>query len=195
MRNAFLDIFPSEKSHWMQKPIGIPVVNREFAAGDPDAFVAWYWKVFTNSFPDSRTFTVVRNPRDVFLSARSYWKFPPEAIWRTLSLTYRIIAHDRKNFRTVIRHGDLVARPAETLRAVAAAVELPFDVRMLQAFETLHVPSPGTMFGSQDDLAERRGGGFSHKDRWDNVPSGAAAEETVERYRNLLSLYGLPGDD
>jgi hypothetical protein len=194
VRNAFLNIFPSDKPYWMQKPIGIPRVHREFKVTESEEFVEWYWKVFTNSFPNSKNFSVVRHPKDVFLSARRYWKFPAEGIWRTLSLMYRIISYRTENFRIVVRHADLNSRPAEVVRAIAEAVELPYDESMLQAFETLHVPVPGTVFGSREQLLERRSGGFSHKDEWDAVPDDPAAEETMDLYRQLLSRFSLPED-
>jgi sulfotransferase family protein len=194
VRNAFLQVFPSPKRHWMHKPIGIPRVWRDFPADDPDAFIAWYWRVFNTSFPGARTFSVLRHPKDVFVSSKRYHGFTDEQIWRNQALIYRILGHAKENLRIVIRHQDLIAEPEETLRKLCDAVELPFDTAMLKAFEVLQVPMRGTMFGSRDELLARRESAFSHESLREDVPTTSHTAEAMERYQGLLAMFGLPGD-
>ncbi len=195
VRNAFLHVFPSPKQHWMHKPIGIPRVWRDFAADDPDAFVAWYWRVFHASFPGARVFTVLRHPKDVFVSSKRYHGFTDEQIWRNQALIYRILGHARENLRIAIRHKDLIAEPEAVLRRLCDAIALPFEAAMLQAFEVLQVPARGTMFGSRDALMARRETAFSHAAHREEVPMTGQAQEALERYRAVLALHGLPDDE
>ncbi len=108
---------------------------------------------------------------------------------------YRIMTHRKENFRIVVRHEELVADPEGTLRRIADAVELPFDPGMLDAFDKLHVPVKGTLFGTRDELASRRAEGFSHRAHRESVPLCGQAEEAIAHYRRLLDMFGLPGDE
>jgi Sulfotransferase family len=195
VRNAFLQVFPSPKRHWMHKPIGVPRAWRDFAADDPDGFVAWYWRAFDASFPGARIFSVLRHPKDVFVSSKRYHGFTDEQIWRNQALIYRILGHAKESLRIVIRHRDLIAAPEAVLRKLCDAVELPFDEQMLKAFEVLQVPARGTMFGSRDELLARRESAFSHHAQRADVPMAGHAEEAIERYRALLAAHGLPDDE
>jgi hypothetical protein len=194
VRNAFLLAFPSPKRNWMHKPIGVPRIWRDFSDDDLDSFVVWYWRVFQQSFPNSRTFSVVRHPKDVFLSARRYHGFPEEQVWENQALMYRLMANSDGAIRTIVRHADLVSDPERTMRKICDAVDLTFDPCMLSAFDVLQVPAKGTLFGTNEDLLKRRETHFSHRTQHDSIPLAPRASDTMERYRQLLEQFDLPDD-
>jgi hypothetical protein len=197
VRQAFLTVFPSDKNQWMHKPINTPRILRDLTDGesDSDTFVAWYWNVFTRSFPASRNLAVVRNPCDVVISARKYSDFIDSEVWRSLRFIYRMLIYRKEHFRIVLRYEDMIARPAETLKQICDAVGLDFNLRMPDAFERLHVPVKGTMFGTAEELAGRRKAAFSHRDEHNSLVLDDAAKRTLESYQDVLSLFGLPLDE
>jgi hypothetical protein len=170
-------------------------VQRDFPDMDADEFVAWYWTVFSRSFPGSRNLAIVRDPRDVFISARRYFGFPDVAIWRSLGFIYRVLMYRRENFRIVVRYADAIADPVATMKSIAEAVDLPYHPAMPKAFDRLHVPVKGTMFGTEEDLAKRREAAFSHDAEREALVLDDAAKRTIAHYHEMLALFGLPGGE
>jgi hypothetical protein len=196
VRNAFLAVLPSEKKEWMQKPIGLPRIYRDFPDVEPDSdmFVAWYWTAFRRSFPESRSLAILRNPLDVVISGKGYLGVDDAVMWRSLKFLYRSLAHGRESLRIVVRYSDMIAEPEATLRAICQAVDLDYSPRMPQAFDRLHVPVRGTMFGSDEVLAEKRKTGFLRLDERKALTLNDDALRTIERYHETLALFGLPPD-
>ncbi len=196
VRQAYLTVFPSDKAEWMHKPIGVPRIQRDFKDIEPDsdAFVQWYWTVFLRSFPQSRNFAILRNPLDVVISGRTYAGARDAVLWRSVKFLYRSLAHAKDEMRIVVRYGDIVADPAATLRRICEAVELEYVPRMPRAFERLHVPARGTMFGTEEELAEKRRSGFRHLEERHALSRDDEARRMLERYQETLALFGLPED-
>ncbi|HWA90310.1 MAG TPA: sulfotransferase [Rhizomicrobium sp.] len=197
VRHAFLAVFPSEKKQWMHKPIGLPRIHRDFPDVEPDSdvFVEWYWTVFRRCFPQSRNLAILRNPLDVVISGKRYLGVEDALMWRSLKFLYRSLAQGRNHIRIVVRYAEMIADPVATLKRICEAVELDYDPRMPRAFDQLHVPVRGTMFGSEEDLAEKRRAGFSHADERAALVLDDDALRTIERYRETLALFGLPDDE
>lgn len=185
VRKAFLTVFPSEKEHWMQKPIGTPRIMWDFDAKDVDSFVEWYWTVFNRSFPQSRKFSIVRNPNDVYLSAKKYWGFTDLGIWRTQWIMYKIIGHQRANLRHLMLFEELVARPEENMKLMMERIDLPFDEAMMSAFGELHVQSGDDTAAPGDALSDKASKGFSHKEKWDAIPDCEFRNEALAEYEKL----------
>ncbi len=197
VRQAFLTVFPSDKREWLQKPIGLPRIYGDFPGIEPDsdAFVAWYWQAFTRSFPASRNLAIIRDPRDVAISAKKYLGSQDHLIWRSLRFVYNALAYGRESFSIVVRYEDLIAQPVSTLKHVCAAVTLDYRPQMMWAFDKLHVPVKGTMFGTAEELAERRKRAFSHRDEHDQLVLDHDAKRTISRYHEILSLFALPAEE
>lgn len=196
VQQAFLTVFPSEKKEWMHKPIGVPRIHADFPGTEPESetFVQWYWMVFSRSFPQSRNLAILRNPLDVVLSMTRYLDVPDSTVWRSLNFLYRSLALAPEKPRIVVTYEQLVAEPEMTLKRICEAVSLTFHPRMLRAFDRLHVPARGVMFGTPEDLQERRARGFSHQHEREALALGPDARRAIGRYHELLAVFGLPAD-
>lgn len=196
VRNAFLAVLPSEKKEWMQKPIGLPRIYRDFPDIEPDSdrFVEWYWTAFRRSFPESRSLAILRNPLDVVVSGKSYLGVDDAVMWRSLKFLYRSLAQGKESLRIVVRYESMIAEPEATLRTICQAVDLDYNPRMPEAFDRLHVPMRGTMFGSDEALAEKRKTDFSRLEERKSLDLNDDALHTIERYHETLALFGLPPD-
>ena len=194
VRRAFLKVFPSDKTEWAQKPIGVPRIHRDFPGVEPhsDAFVEWYWTAFRRSFPRSRNFAILRHPLDTVASATKYLGCDDAVVWRSLKFLYAALAKGKDDMRIVVRYSDMIADPAAALKRICDAVELQFVPRMTRTFNKLHVPVRGTMYGSEEDLAGKRASGFSRRDEWDRLRMDDDAKHALDRYYEPLSLFGLP---
>ncbi len=191
VRHAFLTVLPSDKKEWMHKPIGLPRIYRDFVEEpDSDEFVGWYWSVFRQCFPQSRNLAIVRHPFDILLSARSYG-IRDAGAWRTLRFLYRSLVLAREELRIVVHYDELIANPVAALKRICEAVALDFHPNMPKAFDTLHVPAKGTIFGTAEELAEKRKTAFSHRGDWEELVVDDYARVALERYQEVVSLFGL----
>jgi Sulfotransferase family len=187
VQSAFSRIYPSERKYWMQKPIGTPRIMWDFNAEEQKTFPEWYWMVFNSSFPDARKFAIVRNPNDVFLSAREYWKYPDDAIWRTQYMMYKIMNHPNSGLRCVLKYEDVVANRDVRIRELTKALGIDFQDRMLAPFNELHVPQIGKPKGSETELKEKKSKGFSHQDEWAGIADTPNRALALEEYQKLAS--------
>ncbi|MGB0659658.1 MAG: hypothetical protein ACPGNV_05705 [Mangrovicoccus sp.] len=185
VRNAFSSVFPSEHELWMHKPIGTPKVLWEFPQNKIDEFVDWYWMAFNNSFPESRTFAVIREPRDVFLSARGYWDFPKDQIWKTQWIMYKILAHPEAKLRNIVFYEELVQEPEKIMRGLMKDLDLPFSEDMLAAFGNLHVPESKDAAKADQVLDQKKSKGFSRQDQWAEIEITEMATKALAAYDAL----------
>lgn len=141
VRSVFLESFPASKTHWMHKPIGVPqtLIRRGVDdSGMPDA--AWYWKVLTQSFPDATFLTILRDPFDVTFSAKQYWGYEESGIWWSLACMAHLLLHEDCPVKFAVRYEELAADRERVTREVFAYCGIPFEERVLTAFDVAHVP-------------------------------------------------------
>jgi hypothetical protein len=185
-RFAFLKAFPSDKPEWIHKPIGIPRIFWEFGYHNAEHFISWYWMVLSNIFPNSRNFSIVRHPFDVFLSARDYWDFDDAAIWQTLTLMMRLLHYGVNNFRIVVKYEDLVREPENTMRSICGAVELPFSENMLKDFDVLHAQRTDHKGFSTEHIEEKKASQFSRQTDWEIISGTPEASAALRAYEALI---------
>ncbi|MFD0979794.1 sulfotransferase [Tropicimonas aquimaris] len=189
VRKAFLTIYPSEREHWMMKPIGTPRIMWDFSSKDWDAFAKWYWMVFNTSFPQARKFTIIRHPNDVFLSSKKFWGGKDLALWRAQYIMYKIIGHQHAGLRHIMLYDQLVADPEPQMRRMMERVGVPFSDRMMKAFGQLHVPTEGVHVQSDPGgaLQEKAAKGFSREEEWGSIEDSEFREEAMAEYASLRS--------
>ncbi|OLP56956.1 hypothetical protein BJF92_20790 [Rhizobium rhizosphaerae] len=136
VQGLFSHLFPSEKRFWLHKPIGIPQAIWHFAGDD---FPAWYWNVLHQSFPGSTTFTILRNPMDVAVSARLYWGFDSEEIVQQLAQMAELIIHPHSSVRFAVNYHDFARDPATQVPKLCEQLGIDYQPQMLDAFKIKHV--------------------------------------------------------
>lgn len=191
VRGAFLNIFPSDKPLWMQKPIGTPKMMWDFPSGDLDGFIDWYWMVFNSAFPKARKFSIIRHPNDVYLSAKKFWNFADDAIFRTQWIMNRILMHRHAGLRHLMTFEGLIAAPEDGMKALMDSLELTFDPNMMDAFAQLHVPSEDVHVARGGDLEKKQKANFSHQAKWDAIDDFPHKEKAIESYEQLKQMHGL----
>ncbi len=190
VRHAFLRLFPSHKIEWIQKPIGLPrVFGREFGYDKFEEFSDWYWAVFYAAFPASRTFSIIRHPYDVFISARKYWNFTDEEIWKTQIAMLKLLCSPQANLKIVLPYQSLVDEPEAAVRQLCEKVGISFHEKMLLPTLRLHAPEIGRRFGSQAEFARRQSEKFTRQAQWDEViPKDPLAHQALDQYHVALGL-------
>lgn len=156
---ALLDLFPSDRPRWFHKPIMIPEARRHFASDD--AFFEWYWKVSRLLFPQGRWFTVVRDWRDVAISAMQRWGWKQDAAIVSEIRLHKLLLHRDSKVGLVIDFEDLTSDPEGSVRRLLSHLELEFHPRCLKVFERIHAPNSGQ--GDKDTIEALRERAFRHE--------------------------------
>jgi hypothetical protein len=192
-RNMYMDMFPSPKKFWMQKPIGSSFVRNLGRFWEREAdFIDWYWETMVTLFPDGRFLTILRNPCDVVLSSADYWGMDQRDAWISLGVMARILLHSNSLISHAIRFDNLVNEPEAEIRRLCDAAAIPFDASMLQATKVVHVPKIGTFVQPADAEKERIERKFSRQEQWANLDRGAIEPDAVGDIRMLWDRYGVP---
>ncbi len=193
-RAALLSILPSDKPHWMQKPIGLPML-RPYAQG-PDKSAGlngpcppeWYWSVLKNVFPKGRYFTVLRQPCDVVLSAIDYWGWDERVVWQNLADHCRILMHEASQVEYAVNFENLVEDPEAAITRLFEKFEIPWHDCVMCAMKKIHVPGKG-----RANINPRQ---MSRRDQWRRlnpsaVPPGAILD--IDRLWHKFDLsFELP---
>lgn len=180
IRSQFEQFFPSSEARWMHKPIGSPMCSGSFA--DKDEYLNWYWQVFDDIFPESKTFTIVRHPLDVLISSNRWWGRNFGQIAKSMKLTAQLALHPHASIGYSLCYENLVANPESELEALFAFVELPWNETCLQAFDTRHEASP-----VNDEI--------DNKNMWDAIPRSVLDDEfyaTVGAHWSAVSGKSMP---
>lgn len=157
---ALLELFPSDRPRWFQKPIMIPEARRHFATDE--AFFEWYWKVSLLLFPQGVWFTVVRDWRDVAISAMRRWGWTQEAAIVSEIRLHKLLLHRDSKVGLVMAFEDLTTDPEAAIRRLLSHVGLDFHPRCLRAFERSHAPNAGQ--GDRDTIESLRARAFRHEE-------------------------------
>jgi hypothetical protein len=197
IRELLVSFFPSSKQFWMQKPIGAPEIHWYFSARRKQSvFTEWYWIGFECMFPDARFFSVLRDPRDVVISAMDYFKVNELQAWQAIERVYDLLLHERSLVQHAILYQDLVTRPEQTLRRLCAYLGLEFDPACLSAFDYLYVqapPEPGKTWSYRHRKAadnEKERISFSRRDSWQRLQLGEFGYTVVEKAAKLWHKFG-----
>ncbi|NVL90347.1 MAG: sulfotransferase [Desulfobacterales bacterium] len=90
---------------------------------------------FLNSFPDSKSIIVVRDPRDVTASNNStpakYPLFFLGRQWRKLAFLGKYIEKQYPGRVLLLRYEDLVENPEQVVKSLCSFVEVPFESSLL----------------------------------------------------------------
>ena len=184
VRQALATTVPSDRPRWFQKPIGVPKdITEIFRDDEWDEAAVWYWKVFTQSFPGAKYFTILRNPFDVILSARDYWGYDEAALWWSLGLMSHLLAHPSSPVQYALRFEDLVRDPRAAITALFLYLDVPFHEDVMAAFSHIHVPAKG-----REQLAP---GEVSRRSGWESLdPTAAQSGRYHTRFLGpVLKLY------
>ena len=169
---AFLAMFPDTGApHWMHKPIGVPWVFQLGVMKDRtlDEKIAWYWNVLQRSFPNSRTFTVLRHPYDVVLSAEQYWGAPHKGAWRSVVTMAKIIDHAASDIRFAVSHARLVSEAETEVTRMLGYLGLDPDPASVAATDKVFVPQMGRNRVPKDREEGRVARGFSRREDWHRI--------------------------
>jgi hypothetical protein len=126
------------------------------------------------------------------ISGKRYLGVEDAVMWRSLNFLYAALAHGKDRVRLVVRYADMIADPEATLKRICDAVALDFSPRMPRAFEQLHVPVRGTMYGTEEELAEKRETRFLHLEEREALRLDDDAQKAIGRYHQVLEMFGLP---
>lgn len=139
VQRMFLDMFPSEKPLWLQKPIGMPECFWLLNDIGIDS-KTWYWNVLKSSFPEGKYLTILRNPIDVAVSAHLYWGFNIADIVAQLAELTKIITHPDSLVRYAVSYDRIMSSPKRTIMDLCKYLGIPFKKSMLVAMYEDHVP-------------------------------------------------------
>ena len=137
VRGAFRAVFPSSRSRWLQKPIGVPEAFWLQKATGVDC-AEWYWTAMNASFPDALTFTVLRNPIDVAVSAHLYWGYDCREIVAQLGEMADLIVHPRSRVAFAVDFNALTKEPSRQIQIMCERLHLDFAPSMLDAMNQAH---------------------------------------------------------
>jgi len=183
VREALLTTLPSDRPRWFQKPIGVPVaLSNKFPDDQWDEAATWYWKVFSQSFPDARYFTILRNPFDVVLSAKAYWGYDQATLWWSLGLMSHLLAHPSSPVTCAVRFEELVRDPRAAVGALFDSFDVPFHEDVMAAFESIHAPARG-----REQLAP---GAVTRGAEWAALDPAAAKARFLEPIHGLFEKFG-----
>lgn len=144
VQSCFLSCFPDSRKHWFHKPIGVPrALAERYDEKEWSKAASWYWSVMKSTFPKARYITLVRQPCDVVASAKAYWGFDEAAIWGNYAFMCYLLLHPDCPVKYVISYEEMIMEPEATVRALFENIGVDFDVNVLSAFSTVHVPSKG----------------------------------------------------
>lgn len=176
IRGMFMHLFPSKKKYWFHKPIGVPIVYRNFT--NDDDFCRWYWNVIDLVFPHSQYFTVLRNPYDVIISSEDWWGRSQTSIVQSHLLMAKLISHPSSKVNLAIHYEDLVLDPESNLRKLCNHINLPFKEEMLQVFDkTWSVKGNANGENISEEVRRQQ---LTKKDKWDRIEMENITDEFKE---------------
>lgn len=181
IRSVFLDLFASEKPIWFQKPIGVPSewLEKIQLIGE-DKAADWYWTVLAETFPEARFFTILRNPYDVVVSAKAYWKLEEWMIWEQMRIMAEFIMHPKSRIDHAISFDDLNQSFDEEMARLCSHLNLSSSPRMKSAKEVRHVPSHLSGSGRQVD----------YKVRWAELADAPHVDEALSNIEQVWQRFG-----
>ncbi len=181
------------KKHWMQKPIGVPWVW--WALGkqglSEEERIKWYWQVLEYSFPEGQNITVLRHPYDVVLSAEKYWGISLEKAWASIVRMARILGHDSANITHAVSYDQLVQEPLGETERLFSAIDRPFSIKTLQAFERIWVPEMNTRDTALQPDHPRFVARFSRQAEWGRLQGVDFPLEEREVIIAMWRRYGV----
>lgn len=191
IQRQFLHLFPSKHRHWMQKPIGIPIIARTF--GDESEFYDWYWEVLEQTFPDARFFTVLRHPLDVLISSDEWWDYGLPAIIESNRKIAKLLTHPRSKVEFAVNYHELISNPREQVTRLFEAISISPHTKCFEVFDTGHVlnhpnqaePAPHSTF-----VQKRRQQGFSHQEKWTTIDRTLLTSDYREAIDGCWEKYG-----
>jgi hypothetical protein len=189
IRQLLIALEPSDRERWFHKPIGIPKLigwwqlpGEKTTNGFP---IEWYWRVLDAAFPRGRYLACLRNPWDVVLSWQRFAGWKQQDLWRDVLISYRMIGYGIDRFTVILFFDDLIHRPAETLKQMFTAVDLPMVEGALAAFDT-----PRSMKGLK--IME------THKEAWSAAErpniSEQEASDIVAIWKQLGRSFDSPDE-
>lgn len=181
VREVFERVYPSGKSFWFHKPIGLPFVRNSMFQHDDSALIKWYWSVVNGTFPDAKLFALIRHPLDVVRSSRDYWGIPETDAWEALALMSRILMAAPSGRVSFICFDDLVLNPRSTLERLFESTGVAFDEVVLGAFEQQHVAT------SDKEMSIRIA---FRESEWESLDSRAALRKWTKPIAEVLELSG-----
>lgn len=193
VRAAFLSFFESPAPDWVHKPINVPWTIPNPVRNDPARFeqaAADYWQTMAFSFPQSRNLTILRHPYDVVLSARAYWKYPLDHIWRSIVNMAQIVNHADSDISFAISHQRLVTEPEVEIRRLLAHVGLSEDPACFAAAEKVYVPKKGAGRRPKAKMADHVARAFSHRERWDSIDMSGFTDADREIIAAMWARFG-----
>jgi len=159
VRSSFLSCFPDDKKQWFHKPIGVPIaVSSKFSEEEWDSAAIWYWNAINTMFPKAKFFTILRHPFDVVLSAKSYWGFDEASIWWNYAFMAYLLSHPLCPIKFALSYEEMVINPESAIKSLFEYIEVPFDERVMQAFNKVHAAAKG-----RESVLTN---GFSRKNEW-----------------------------
>lgn len=139
VQKLFLGIFPSDKTFWLQKPIGIPEcfwILKELGIDTK----SWYWSVLKSSFPNGKFITILRNPIDAAISSHLYWNFPINDIVSQIGEMAEIINHPDSLVKYAISYKELIKKPKYSISKMCKYLNIGFKMSMLEPLKYQHAP-------------------------------------------------------
>ena len=183
VRQTFVTCFPDERAHWMQKPIGIPKAMQAFDDPAGDDAIAQYWRVLRTTFPRGRFFTILRHPCDAVLSGRAHWGMDEHRLWTALGWMARYLTDAASPVRYAVQYDRLVRDPAGATRELFAAVDMPYQDGVLEAFDTTYVPTPGRERPSAS--------GYSRRADWHDLNPQMLERRHRDAITRLFERFGV----
>ncbi len=182
VRQGFLACLPDDRSRWFQKPIGMPtiLVSNYDEGCWPDA-AEHYWRVMKHSFPRARYFTILRNPSDVVLSAKSYWGYDERTLWELSARLAYFLAHPSSPVVYAITFDDLVRDSEATVRKLFNYLDVPFDEKVLEALGTVHVPASG-----REDIKTLS---TTRREQWKELDSANIDLNHIQAFAKLYAKF------
>jgi hypothetical protein len=192
VRQGFLSLLSDDNAFWFQKPIGIPFAFSpallHFDSWDDRADL--YWTVMRTVFPRGRFFTVLRHPCDVVMSFKKRFDADEHTSWAVMGFLAHIIGHPKSLVRYAVSYDRLITDSEATVRSLLSFLEIPYDSRMMDAFNTVHTRS-----AHRESSCDN---GFSWEDTWSDLNPQFVERRFVEPIRRLYAKFGhelsIPAD-
>lgn len=185
IRGIFLHLYPTKKKFWFHKPIGIPIIYKNFP--NDDDFCNWYWNVIDLVFPHASYFTVLRNPYDVIISSEDWWGRSQKSIVESHLLVAKLISNPNSKVNLAVHYEDLVLQPEANLKKLCEHIHLPFQESMLGVFD-----KTWSVKGNEngDELSnEVRRQQLTKKDKWHRIELDNITDEFKETTEKVWNKF------
>lgn len=181
VRSVFLTLFASEKPIWFHKPIGIPqeLLKKIAIIGEYEA-LDWYWTVLTETFPEAQFFTILRNPYDVAISSKAFWRFDESFIWKCMRIMANLIMHPKSRIDYAISFDGLTLAFEEEMLRLCSHLNLSPSPEMNLVKKFRLVPSE--LSGSSQQFGYRR--------LWNGLEDGPHVEEAIDAIDRVWQRFG-----